>query len=181
MGDTAIALSMEAAKKRDRYDASAKRILSYKSVIAWILKERCSEFRNYDAAYIMENCIGGVAVSEKAVHQDQADRKGMLDGDERLEMMNSESSSLNEGKVYYDLRFRARVPGADDDIFLIVNMEIQNQDNPRYALVTRGIYYCARMLSEEYGTVFKGMDYHKTQKVYSIWICPVSDHVNPFG
>ena len=30
------------------------------------------------------------------------------------------------------------MPGGDGDIFLIVNMEIQNQDNPKYALVTRG-------------------------------------------
>ena len=36
----------------------------------------------------------------------------------------------------------------------------------------QGIYYCARMLSEQYGTVFKNMDYQKMQKVYSIWICP---------
>ena len=55
-----------------------------------------------------------------------------------MEMMNSESSSINEGNMYYDLKFRARVPGGDGDIFLIVNMEIQNQDNPKYALVTRG-------------------------------------------
>ena len=115
---------------------------------------------------------GGVSVSEKTVHQDQGDRNVGLDGDESVEMMNSESSSINEGNMYYDLRFRARVPGGDGDIFLIVNMEIQNQDNPKYALVTRGIYYCARMLSEQYGTVFKNMDYHKMQKVYSIWICP---------
>ena len=119
---------------------------------------------------------GGVSVSDKAVHQDQGDRNRGLNGDESVEMMNSESSSINEGNMYYDLRFRARVPGGDGDIFLIVNMEIQNQDNPKYALVTRGIYYCARMLSEQYGTVFKNMDYQKMQKVYSIWICP-----NPEG
>ena len=172
MPDTAIALSMEAAGKCARYDAAAKRILSFKAVIAWILKKACSEFRDYDVAYIMENCIGGVSVSDKAVHQDQGDRNRGLNGDESVEMMNSESSSINEGNMYYDLRFRARVPGGDGDIFLIVNMEIQNQDNPKYALVTRGIYYCARMLSEQYGTVFKNMDYHKMQKVYSIWICP---------
>ena len=55
MQDTAIALSMEAAGKCARYDASAKRILSFKEVIAWILKKACSEFRDYDVAYIMEN------------------------------------------------------------------------------------------------------------------------------
>ena len=67
MPDTAIALSMEAAGKCARYDAAAKRILSFKAVIAWILKKACSEFRDYDVAYIMENCIGGVSVSDKAV------------------------------------------------------------------------------------------------------------------
>ena len=55
MPDTAIALSMEAAGKCARYDAAAKRILSFKAVIAWILKKACSEFRDYDVAYIMEN------------------------------------------------------------------------------------------------------------------------------
>ena len=39
-------------------------------------------------------------------------------------------------------------------------------------LVTRGFYYCARMISEQYGTVFTGEHYEKLQKVYSIWICP---------
>ena len=39
-------------------------------------------------------------------------------------------------------------------------------------LVTRGFYYCARMISEQYGTVFTGEHYEKFQKVYSIWICP---------
>ena len=82
MPDTAIALSMEAAGKCARYDAAAKRILSFKAVIAWILKKACSEFRDYDVAYIMENCIGGVSVSDKAVHQDQGDRNVGLDGDD---------------------------------------------------------------------------------------------------
>ena len=39
MQDTAIASSMEAAGKCARYDAAAKRILSFKAVIAWILKK----------------------------------------------------------------------------------------------------------------------------------------------
>ena len=33
---------------------------------------------------------GGVSVSDKAVHQDQGDRNVGLDGDESVEMMNSE-------------------------------------------------------------------------------------------
>ena len=55
---------------------------------------------------------------------------------------------------------------------LIINLEIQLNDTPGYPLVTRGFYYCARMISEQYGTIFTGEHYEKLQKVYSIWICP---------
>ena len=51
-------------------------------------------------------------------------------------------------------------------------MEMQKKDNPGYAVVTRGIYYSARMISEQYETVFKKSEYQKIQKTYSIWICP---------
>ena len=47
-------------------------------------------------------------------------------------------------------------------------------DDLQYRVVTRGIYYCARMLSAQYGTVFTHQEYQKLQKVYSIWICPES-------
>lgn len=45
-------------------------------------------------------------------------------------------------------------------------------DKQGYPLVKRGFYYCARMISEQYGTVFTDSEYEKIQKVYSIWICP---------
>ena len=40
-----------------------------------------------------------------------------------------------------------------------------------YPIIKRGIYYCARMISSQYGTVFAGAHYEKIQKVYSVWIC----------
>ena len=85
----------------------------------------------------------------------------------------SESTSKKDGTVHFDLRFRARVPGKEGNVYLIMNIEIQNNNNPIYKLISRGIYYCSRMISEQYGTVFTDMDYHKIQKVYSIWICPM--------
>ena len=51
MPDTAIALSMEAAGKCARYDAAAKRILSFKAVIAWILKKARAPSHICDALY----------------------------------------------------------------------------------------------------------------------------------
>ena len=35
----------------------------------------------------------------------------------------------------------------------------------------RAIYYCGRMLSAQYGSVFTQSHYGEIQKVYSIWIC----------
>lgn len=43
--------------------------------------------------------------------------------------------------------------------------------NPGYDLVTRGVFYCARMLSAQYGTEFTAQDYDGLKKVYSIWLC----------
>lgn len=64
------------------------------------------------------------------------------------------------------------LPGSKEPIQLIINLEIQLNDTPGYPLVMRGFYYCARMISEQYGTVFTGEHYGDMQKVYSIWICP---------
>ena len=41
-----------------------------------------------------------------------------------------------------------------------------------YAIVTRGVYYAARLISRQKGTIFERSDYDKIQKVYTIWICP---------
>ena len=173
MSNTSLGDNLVSAGSGARYDKSAKRIMSFKSVLAWTLKSVCKEFSNLDLKYIERNCIGDVSISNKAVHQDHPDRKGKMDGDERVTAMNSESTSNKDGTVYFDLRFRARTPLKEGDVYFIMNIEIQNKNNPIYRLVSRGIYYCSRMISEQYGTVFKDMDYHKIQKVYSIWICPM--------
>lgn len=63
------------------------------------------------------------------------------------------------------------MPSSDDVIQLIINVEAQNDFYPGYPIIKRGIYYCARMISSQYGTVFTKSHYEKIQKVYSIWIC----------
>ena len=172
MQSTAIARSMEAFGDSPHYDAASKKLMSFKDVVAWILKLNTKEFADYDVSFIASNCISEVSVSEEAVHQDEPDRSGTLGGNERVTLLNSESKSTSEGTVYYDIRLRARVPRDKRDVFLFINIEIQNEDKEKYSLVTRVLYYCARMVSEQYGTVFTSSDYQKIQKVYSIWISP---------
>ena len=56
-------------------------------------------------------------------------------------------------------------------IRLIINIEAQNDFYPGYPLIKRGIYYCSRMVSAQYGTEFTNSHYENIKKVYSIWIC----------
>lgn len=170
---TNIAATIDATNDKVRYDSCAKKLLSFKAIEAMILKSCVNEFYQYSVEYIAEHCLPGEAeISEHAVHQDQPNKAKNIDGDYRLTMMNSESSSVNEGTVYYDVRFMAVIPDTNEPIGFIINLEIQTDDYPGYELVTRGLYYCARMISEQHGTVFTGAHYERIRKVYSIWICP---------
>lgn len=170
--ETSIAQSIEAAGNNARFDNCAKSIIGYKAISAWILKTCTKEFADCDVKYIAEHCISDVAISEKAVHQDHLDKSERLSGDAKITSINSESTSIKEGTILYDVRFKAFAPGQNEPIGLIINIEIQNDDRPRRSITNRAEYYCARMITEQYGTVFTEGHYQDLQKVYSIWICP---------
>ena len=114
-------------------------------------------------------------ISSRAVYQDEIDKdetEKILDGNQRLDGQNTEANYIKEQTVYYDIRFGAILPGEKETIKVIINLEIQLDDTPGYPIVKRGFYYCGRMISEQYGTVFTKEEYDKLEKVYSIWICP---------
>ena len=105
----------------------------------------------------MEHCMTGkVEVSEHAVHQDQLSRSKKVNGDEQITKMNSESSSITEGTVYYDVRFNACMPGTEEPITLIINVEIQTKDKPGYELVNaRHILLCKNDFRTIWYSVYK--------------------------
>ena len=73
--------------------------------------------------------------------------------------------------MYYDIRFSVYYARQKQRIKLIINVEAQKEFRPGYSLITRGIFYGARILSSQKGTEFTGRDYDNIRKVYSIWIC----------
>ena len=85
-----------------------------------------------------------------------------------------EDSSIKEQTVYYDVRVNASAPGDSKPIQLIINVEAQLDTAPGYPIEKRAIYYCCRLISAQYGTVFNHSEYGKIRKVYSIWFCPNS-------
>ena len=76
-----------------------------------------------------------------------------------------------EGRVVYDIRFPANLPGHGRLVRLLIDVEAQKDYYPGYQLPTRGIFYGARMISSQLGTEFSGSNYDGLKKVYSIWIC----------
>ena len=57
----------------------------------------------------------------------------------------------------------------------MVDVEAQKKPDPGYDLVTRGIDYAGRMLSDQFGVYITNSHYDNTLKVYSIWVvmnCP---------
>ncbi len=164
--DTTIVKNIRVADEKASYDAACKRLLSEKIILAWIMKNCLEEYRDCDVEEIAEKYIEGTPqVGEVAVAPDESNRVSMIQG------AGNEDTSLTEGTVTYDIRFFAIAPVSGELIRLIINIEAQNDFYPGYPLIKRGIYYCSRMISAQYGTEFTNSHYENIKKVYSIWIC----------
>lgn len=184
MAQTLIANLIDKTDTRAQYDEEAKRLLSLSEILAWILHSCVDEFKSYDVPFIMKNCfVGKPIISVKAVHPDmpdktdKSDKSNKVDNSDKpdnqyVQTMNSESSSIDEETIYFDVRFKVRVPNTGELIEIIIDLEIQKDSSEILKIIRRGIYYCSRLISEQYGTEFKGQHYEKIKKVISIWICP---------
>ena len=151
---------------RNAYDAEMKNILTNKRVLANILVGCTDEFAHFDVEDVIAMSFnttptyGNTSVEEDTSTAELA-----------AKLTGGEHATLTEGKVVYDTRFEVCVPNTNTPIELIVNVEGQRNSNLQYFLTRRGIYYAARLVTSQKGTVFKNDDYNAIKKVYSIWIC----------
>lgn len=167
---TLIADLIDSADLDAKYDAQAKRLVSMTVILAWILNACVDEFKRFDIDFIMKNCFVGVPeISRRAVHMDMPDHPAK---NQYVPSMNTESSSIKENTVRFDIRFKAKVPDTEEIIELVINVEIQVDASSIRRVIYRGCYYCCRMISAQYGIDFFGEEYENIKKVVSIWICP---------
>ena len=146
--ETILAKNIRIADDKSKYDDACKRLLAEKIILAWIMKSCLEEYKEYDVNEIAEKYIErNPQISAVAVAPDETNAP-MIRG------LNTEDVSMTEGTVTYDIRFFANVPNADEKIQLIINVEAQNDFYPGYPIIKRGIYYCSRMISAQYGTEF---------------------------
>jgi len=180
---TTLSQSIDITEQKAQYDAACKQLLAEKIILAWIMKHTMKEYADYDVREIAERFIvGEPKVAKTAVLPDETNVVQMQETSYTLYKVNKadaskiaglgvEDGSLTEGTITYDIQFRAIVPDTEELVQMIINVEAQNDFYPGYPIIKRGIYYCARMISSQYGTVFTKSHYEKIQKVYSVWIC----------
>ena len=156
--------SEDLKQKKIKYDTVCKKVLSQKPILAKILKSCVSEYKDYDMKFIEEQCIEGNTVSfNTGVNPNES--YPHITGDDTVDKLE------REGTVYYDIRFNTLVPGTDEYIKLIINIEAQTIQGKKEPPLKRAVYYASRLISAQNGTEFIKSDYDKIHKVYSIWIC----------
>ena len=160
--------ALDAAGAKAQYDGHVKRILGNRQVLARILKGASEEFREYSPEEIVGWIEPDIEIEGTALRPGETGKgKLLITGD------STESRIPGEGTITYDIRFRVYVPGQGrrETVKLLMNVEAQKKFYLKYRIVTRGIFYGARMLSEQLDREFTYSEYGKLKKVYSIWIC----------
>ena len=162
--NTPLANTIEAADLKTRYDNASKNLTAQKPILAWIMKECITEFKNVSIDDIQHKYINGEPTVAKI---------GVLPDTTNLptaQIQNTELNSIKEGKVTFDILVYAITP-TKKPIKLIINVETQNKSKLKYPIIKRAIYYCSRMISAQHGSEFVSQEYQKIKKVYSIWLC----------
>lgn len=159
---THVANALAGAGSKVRYDTEVKKVLSDKTILAWIMKFSMEEFKEYSIWEIRECIESEPEIGEINVRPGHTPEAiiGNL----------TEDQIPDEGKITYDIRFYAVTPDKAR-MKIIINIEAQKKYHVSYDLVTRGVFYCARMLSSQLDTEFTTENYDEIKKVYSIWIC----------
>lgn len=160
---THVMNSLDIAEDKSKYDTEVKTILSDRDILAWTLKYTTKEFKDCCIDVIKECIEGEPDVGSIPTYP------GMKKMD-AVTGQNTEDAVPNEGKITYDIRFSVRVPNGER-IKILFNVEAQKKYHPGYDLVTRAIFYCARMLSGQMEKEFTSENYDNIKKVYSIWVC----------
>ena len=177
---TDLAKAIDKVKADAKYDQCAELLLSFRIVIAWILKECTEEFKNYDLEFIMECIEGDVEIASTAVPQGEADREKPIGSDDRVRLLQQEAGGVGEKVTYYDVIFTVHVPRLKNGkpekgaglIKIIINLEAQLKTSLPYPLPKRVEYYGFRSFTSQLMFVKEEKDYNDLCKVYSIWICP---------
>ena len=160
--------AMQITDQEAQYDASAKRLLAQKYVLAHLLVKTVKEFREMDTKEIIPLIEGEPYVSAVPMDGGLTNREMKIHGS-RIVGMNTEDMEKKEGMIRFDIIFYVRMKDGLSQI--IVNVEAQKDEPYQYRILNRSIYYVSRMISSQKERDFENTNYDDIKSVYSIWIC----------
>lgn len=153
-----ISNTIDFAKDKIQYDEHVRQILKDKGILAYILKYAVKEFKDYSIDDAKAAIDGEPEVAIRSVRP------------EAVSTLENESKIPGEGKMYFDILFYA-VTNDGYRQKMYINIEAQKSFYPGYDLVTRGIVYPARLISQQMDVEYTADNYDGVKKVYSVWIC----------
>ena len=110
--NTPVSRTIEAAQRNPKLDEACKKVLSFKIILAHILKGCLEEFKDIDVNEIADRYIENKPlISEETVHQDE---RVVIDG------KNTEDISIDEGVARYDILFDVCIPVSNEQVKLII-------------------------------------------------------------
>ena len=147
-----------------RLDANAKEALANKYILAEIIHELIPGFENIPIQRVPSYISSQPEVGRRHVHP------GETNGD-FIRPLEQENTIRGEGKAMFDVFFRLRLPGTDDEcVEVYVNIEAQASEYKTYTMEQRAVYYMARLISSQYERDFANSHYENLKKVYSVWL-----------
>lgn len=171
--NTELKNAVKAADAKAQYDASAKRLLGQKSILAHILTKTVDEFKGMDPREAVSYIEGTPYISSVPVEPGLTNAEDKKNG-QRVTGFNTEKEEMGEGLVRFDIVFYVRMPsgGMGDDLSqIIINVEAQKDEPKGYGILNRAIFYVSRLLSSQKERDFRNSRYDDMKRVYSIWIC----------
>ncbi len=138
------------------YDARAKKLMRTKGALSIIIKSLIDRCGGYTYVEIGD-MIGNVSLNEQVSEDISAE--GLLE-------LSAEMEDVNEKLIRFDVYLNFY----DKDKISTIDIEIQQESDPGYSLIKRGIYYACRSISSQLGAITKETNYDKLHKVYSIWL-----------
>lgn len=140
----------ESVRKNRERDAVFKYFISRKDILVPLLQFAVERFRGPEMKKKLENALNN-------------------EGNGRIRCLNTESASMENGRIIYDSLFDVDIP--DEDRFMLrVNVEEQLYGTTPYPLEARAAYYLGRMISDQKNTDFVNDSYGDIRKVVSVWI-----------
>ena len=165
--DNEIVYSSNATDQKAQYDASAKRLLGQKIILAHILIRVVDEFKGMDADTVASLIEGEPYISQIPVEPGLTN-KDMLDArtGERIVGLNTENSEIDEGKIYFDIIFYVRM--RDGLAKMIINLEASQTMTAEQKL---------KLMKQEYDIP---VDRHSIREEVNI-MCNLSEGVEEMG